>query len=298
MGKFLLVLVAGFFVVVLVSPVFASVSPSTPAWLGAKFIGEDEYYGIEVYAYETGDKAVLSVRVRNDESFNINLTSVYVMFDWGATYNSTQVNATDPFELKSGDARVFFIEFQVPEVSDASNLYTHSYTLIATYSYPNATDPSETLTDYYEFFGDEFAVLAPDQAEAIDLSREIEQYFPSSPSAWDSARARILWNKAWKEIKAGEEFYKQGDFTTAKNHYTTAKDYIDQAWTAEETYLSLDEELDIQEIQARIRGYEAMSNFFNGLSTMWMLFGIGGVLFGIGYILKWLAHMRIRKAEA
>jgi tetratricopeptide (TPR) repeat protein len=260
-------------------------------------VGKDSYYGVEVYAYETGDKAVLSVKVRNDEPFSINVTRVYVSFDWGLDYNSTEVNATNPLTLEPFETRPFFIEFQVPYISIASNLYTHSYTIVAMYSYPNATDPTKTITEYYEFYADDFAVYSTDQAEAINLNRTIQKYFPQTPTTWYSARAQILWNKAWKEINSGNEYYRQGDFSASRQHYTAALDYIDQAWLAEETYLTTQEELQVQETQATIKTLEAMANFFNGLSTMWNLFGIGAILFGIGYILKWLTHMRIKKTE-
>ena len=282
----------------LANPVFAGVTKSDPAWLGTIFVGQDDYYGVEVYAYEAGDNAVLSLKVRNDESFDINITKVYVTFDWGLNYSSTQVNTTNPLTLKPFETRVFFIEFQVPYISIASNLYTHSYTIVAMYSYPNATDPTKTITDYYELFAEDFAVFSTDQAEALSLKRTIDTYFPSSPTNWQSARARILWNKAWKEIESGNEYYRQGEFSTSRQHYTAALDYIDQAWLAEETYLTTLEELQIQETQARIKSLEAMANFFNGLSTMWTLFGIGGILFGIGYIIKWLVHIRVKKTEA
>jgi hypothetical protein len=43
-----------------------------------------------------------------------------------------------------------------------------------------------------------------------------------------------------------------------------------------------------------------MANFFNGLSTMWILFGIGAILFSIGYIIKCsaLRHLRSKPQEA
>jgi len=118
-------------------------------------------------------------------------------------------------------------------------------------------------------------------------------------TGWRSVRAQILWNRAANETNNGEEYYRRGDFYEAKQHFSTALEHINQAWDAEEAYLTVIEELNIRQIEADIRSLDSMSNFFNGLSTMWTLFGIGGILFAIGYIIKWSVHARGRsKPEA
>lgn len=283
--------------ILVLAPAHAAVTRSDPPWLGTTFRGVDDYYGVYVYAYTEGDNAVLSIKVRNDKAFSVNVTSVYVTFDWGLNYTSTQVNATNPLTLKSLETRAFFIEFEVPDTSVASNLYTHSYTVVARYSYPNATDPTKKISEYYELFAEDFVVYSADQADAVDLARVITGYIPTSPSSWQSAAAKIFWNKAWKEINTAKEYYRQGDFFSAKQHYTNALNYVDQGWAAEETYQTTQQELQIQMTQAQIRSLDAMANFFNGLSMMWMLFGVGIILFGIGYIVKWAMQPRVKKTE-
>jgi len=294
MKKLLFVTVVFLLAMVTLVPAYAEITGKT--WLGTTYRGRDEYYGDDVNAYETGTTAVLAVTVRNREGFAINVTKVYMTFDWNLNYTSTQVNATNPETLKNNEVRVFFISFQVPSTTVASNLYVHSYIIVAEYSYPNATKPSQILKGFYELFDDDFAIYSGDQADAVDYNRIVSGLSPP-PGGWRSARAQILWNKASREINSGREYYRQGEFPTAKLYLSTALDYIDQAWVAEEAYLTAYEELNMQEVEARIRSLDAMSNLLNGLSTMWIYFGIGGILFGIGYIIKWLAHMRVKKTE-
>lgn len=298
MKKLFLVTMAFVLAMATLMPVHAAVSKSDPPWLGTTFKGTDDYYGATVYAYMTGTTAVLPVVVTNDEAFDINVTKVYVLFDWGLNYTSVQVNTTEPLTLKPHESRVVFIDFTVPTTTVASNMYTHFYTIVAVYTYPNVTDPSKILEDYYKLSDDDFAVYSADQADAVDLNRIINGYFPTSPTGLSSARGRILWNKAWKEINSAREYYRQGDFAGARLSFSSALDYIDQIWLAEETYYTADEELDFRRTEAEIKSLESMANLFNGLSAMWMLFGIGGILFGIGYIVKWLAHMRSKTLEA
>lgn len=272
-------------------PVYADITDWT--WLGTTYTGWDEYYGDDVNAYESGSTAVLAVTVANFEGYNITVTSVSVNMDWDDTYESTQVSATNPEILDHGDVRVFFIDFKVPDATVVSNLYTHSYTIVASYFfYPNASDPSLTKTDEYIEFGEDFVVYSADQADAVDLMRILDRFEPPPPRGWSSVRAQILWNRAMNETSNGEEYYRQGEFYKAKQHFSTALDHINEAWDAEEAYLTIMEELQIRQIEADIRSLDSMSNFFNGLSTMWILFGIGGILFGIGYIVKWTVHAR------
>ncbi len=283
-------------------PVYADITGWT--WLGTTYTGPDEYYSPSpprpnINAYESGATAVLAVTVENEEGHNITVTSVYVNMDWDDTYKSTQVSATNPETLDDDDVRVFFVEFKVPNTTVASNLFTHSYKIVVEYFYyPNVSDPTLTKTDKYTEFGDNFVVYSADQADAMDLMRIIDRFSPPA-YGWRSVRAQILWNRAENETNNGEEYYRRGDFYEAKQHFSTALEYINQAWAAEEAYLTVIEELNIRQIEADIKSLDSMANFFNGLSTMWTLFGIGGILFAIGYIIKWSVHARGRsKPEA
>jgi len=268
-------------------PAYADITGHT--WLGTAFSGHDDYYNASVNAYATGSTAVLTVTVQNNRPLgsNISITRVYVTFDWGSTYASTQMNTTNSILITNGVSRTFYINFTVPDISVASNLYVHAYTIFADYNYKNVTNPSQTIsTRYQSTLYQDFAVFSPDQAAAMNLADVIDT-FPT-PSTWESAQAQILANEADNETATAFRYYEQGNFAQAKQSFTTALNDLNQAWSAEQSYLTMLQDLDIQRTQAEIGSLNAMTSFFNGLSTMWVLFGIGWVLLGIGYIIKWL----------
>jgi hypothetical protein len=270
--------ITAFVLLALVSiPAYSSISGTT--WLGTAFRGTDTYYSQDIVAYRTGSTAVLKVTVTNTEGTAINLTKVWVTFDWGASYVSTEVNATATgrITIRNGEIRVIFINFTVPDISVASNLYTHSYVITANFT--GGLPP-------YTTSGNNFAIYSTDQADAMNLA-DIIASFPQ-PSSWQSAQAQILVNEAKNETATAARYYQQGNFGTAKQSYNNALNDLNQAWNVEQSYLTTLQDLQIQQTQAQIRSLDAMTSFFNGLSTMWVLFGIGWVLLGLGYIVKWL----------
>lgn len=288
MKKPILAIMALILVAVALIPTYGEITGRT--WIGATYTGYDDYYNADIIAYKEGTTAVLAVTVRHSNTTavgGLNVTRVYVSFDWGKTYTSTQVSSASPITIKNyGESRVFFINFTVPSTVNASNLYRHSYSIYADYAFKNTTGFLRTGT-YAPYFANDFVVYSTTQADAMDLARIIDESNPPS-GGWTSAKAKILWNKQENETDSGWVYYEQGDFARAKQRFSTAVSYINEAWDAEEAYLTVLEDLQIQQIQASIRSLDAMTSFFNGLSTMWVLFGIGWVLLGIGYIIKWL----------
>jgi hypothetical protein len=276
-------------------PVYGGIYPPR-VWIGTTYYGYDPYYNATVYAYEEGTTAVLAVWVTDTNTtaiYGINITRVYVSFDWGQTFNSTQVSLTNPILLKTSDAaRVFFIEFDVPSTAIVSNLYRHSYTIGAEYQYANLTDPTHWPAIKGKFppvAYPDFAIYSAAQAEVMDLSRKVNGYLGMTPApTWNSSSAKTLWNKAKRESVNAAEYYREGQFDQARDSYDSALSYINDAFDTEDAFNSLWDDLNVQHMQADIRGMDALTSFFNGLSTMWVLFGIGWVLLGIGYIVKWL----------
>jgi hypothetical protein len=268
-------------------PAYADITGHT--WLGTAYSGYDDYYNANVNAYRTGSTAVLTVTVQNNRpsGSNISVTKVYVTFDWGSTpYASTQVSVTNATLITNGASRTFYINFTVPDILVASNLFKHSYTIFADYNYKNPANTTQTIsTRYQSNLFEDFVVYSSDQADAMNVAMIIDS-FPTT--SWQSAQARILSNKADNETATAMRYYEEGDFGSAKDRFNTALSYLNQAWDAEDSYLTMLQDLQIQRTQAEIGSLNAMTSFFNGLSTMWVLFGIGWVLLGIGYIIKWL----------
>jgi hypothetical protein len=294
MRKPIFVLIAFLLVAAALIPAYADIYDR--AWIGNTFTGTDNYYGDgTIYAFKEGTTAVLAVTVRNTNTTSrFNITSVYAKFDWGSTYTSAQVSTANPATLAVGATRVFFISFAVPNVTDVSNLYRHSYTIYAEYTVKNATGTNWlTGAPIYQGFYNDFVIYSTDQADAMNLA-QIVGTFNAPSSGWQSYRARILYNRAVNETNSGRLYYAEGDFASAKQSFAAALDDINSAWSTEEDYLTIQDELNTQEWQAEINGMNAWASFLNGFSTLWVLIGIGWVLLGIGYIVKWL---RMRRPE-
>jgi len=297
MRKPILVLIAFVLLAAALVPVHGDIPART--WLGTVNNGTvDPYYdqGIGVYAYQEGAHAVLAVTVENTNSTSVkgfNVTSVYVSFDWGTTYTSTQVSTTSPISLPYLEERVFFINFTVPSAATVSNLYRHSYTIYSTYKYEDASNKTfsgtYSSTPYYDF-----VVYSSDQAAARALRNTYETLVDNEPTA-TSAQALILSNMAANETANGDMYYAQGNFTLAKEAYSAAVNDLNTAFSDQQSYLSMQQNLQIQQIQATINQDNAFASFLNGFSTLWVLLGIGWVLLGIGYIIKWI---RTRRPEA
>lgn len=293
MKKAIFVVIAFLLVAAALIPAYADVSTRT--WLGTAYTGVDKYYdqSTTVYAYQEGTTAVVAVTVTNSNATStkgFNVTSVYMSFDWGSTYTSTQVSAANPLQIAIGSSRVFFINFTVPNTTTASNRYIHSYTIYATYKMANSSN--YLLSGTYSHFYDDFVVYSTDQAAAMDLLRIITSF--SAPT-WTSAQAQILSNMALNETSSGNAYYAEGNFTRAKESYTTALNDLNTALSDEQSYESMQQDLQTQTTQAQIASMNAYASFLNGFSTLWVLLGIGWVLLGIGYIIKWL---RTKRPEA
>jgi hypothetical protein len=293
MRKHIFVVIAFLLVAAALIPAYADIS--TPQWIGSTYKGTDTYYGDgTITAYKEGTTAVLAVPVtESNKTTGFNVTSVYVSFDWGSTYYSTQVSAASPFSLLYQQTQVFFISFTVPQTTTASNLYRHSYTMYATYKMKNATNPYQILSGTYSSsIHNDFVVYSTDQADAMDLLRIINS-FPTP--TWQSAQATILVNMAENETASGNAYYSEGNFTRAEQCYSTALNDLNTALSDEQSYQTMLQDLQTGNMSARNAYLNAWASFLNGFSTLWVLLGIGWVLISIGYIVK---VMRTRRPEA
>jgi hypothetical protein len=289
MRKSVLALTALILVAVVLIPTYGEVTAIQ--WIGTANSGpaHDDYYGDgDIVAYVGGNTAILAVTVRHSNATaagGLNVTRVYVSFDWGQTYASTQASTTSPVIInRFGDTRVFFINFTVP--ADVSNLYRHSYSVYADYAFLNATGAIKRGT-YAPYFANDFVVYSTDQADAVNLKNIYDSY-PSVYFSNMSAQAMILVRQAENESSTGDRYYQMGNFAAAKQSYSNAVSDLNLALSDEQAYLTMLQDLQTSKIQADINTENAMTSFLNGLSTMWVLFGIGWVLLSIGYIVKWL----------
>jgi hypothetical protein len=282
-----LVLVFGLASALMVNSTRADINSAT--WLGSYYSwGSDPYYGKSVYGYEENSTATLLVEVQNDLGAQMNISAVILGMDWRTNYTVTYVS---PETLKPGEIRFFTVTFKVPLTDTVSNLYLHGYTVYV--EHLNSTG-GLAGTETRAFTSSAlrlFAIYSKDQVDARELSRIISG-MDLRLDGFNSTVALLTWSKAFNETNVADMLYRQGDFTGAKAHYTTALAYIDQAFTTEETQTGGVQQAYLDMLNAQAEGFRAQAAYFSGLSSMWILIGVAAVLFAIGYIIRGLGSLR------
>ncbi len=274
------------------------------SWLGTTYTGTDAFYGAPytIYAYEAGSNATLVISVENLEGKQINVSAVGVRFDWGGSYNSTDVSINSPIVMDRDGLMTFAVSFTAPSTSVASNRFLHGYKIYVEHV-NSTTGPKEivgTMTKSYTADPD-FAVYSANQADARELSQVIsgiESSVPIEPLTFNSTAARLFVYTAKNETSIGNENYRRGNFADAKTHYATALSLYNNAYSMEETRGVELEDLNVNLVQAQINNIQAWASMVSSLSTTSMLLGLAIVLFGIGYVIKQLGTLKKPVAES
>jgi len=255
------------------------------SWLGSMINwGTDSYYGVSVYGYKQGSTAMLSVEVKNHLATRMNVSEIIVGFDWNINYTNTLAT---PLKMESAETRFFSVIFTVPNTTIATNRFLHGYTIYV--KHVNATEElAETMTSAYTS-NPKFAVYSEDQFAAREMSR-ILSGMPMP--TFNSTAAKLKWNQAINETSIAAILYEQGDFAGAKDHYSKALSYRNQAFTIEQEVTGGVQSAELTLVNAQAKSFEAQANYLNGLSNMWVLIGVAAVLFAIGYILRGLGALR------
>lgn len=260
-------------------------------WIGAVTKGTfDDFYGVPITAYEENTTAIFVLNVYNDYTFafanQINVSAVKVGFDWGQNYTSSECSITDPFVIPLYQSHLFTVTFTVPSVLVASNFVTHSYTAFV--EQVNSTSGAQQMiTPTWTQSGSGFAVFSSDQTDAYESREQIDAY-PSTTTIGGlpilTAQARELIVQSTVAKTLADNYYMQGDFSSAKQYYGNSLNYIQEAFSNEtQQWTSIE---------------NSLTNLINGGSSLlmfqgyaWLLFGFGFLLMGIG-VLIYLARKR------
>lgn len=227
-------------------PVSAGIN--TWRFLEPAFQGTDDFYDTSVIAYVAETTAKLVVSVDADPFTDVNISRVWISFDWGKEYNSTEASESSPLEINSTHpVHVFVIDIPVPSTVEVSNWVLRGYTVHVNYTNGVWTDS-----------GTNFAVYSADQADAQALNQMVDAY-PSSMT-FSSAEADILWEKAKNSAAMGDTYYQAGAFISAKSTYQTALNLFDQAFTAETTYTQNNRQSQTNLNNAWASYYNALAN--------------------------------------
>ncbi len=229
----------------------------------------DSFYGTTVTGYETGSTAILVVNVNNHLLVDMNISTVGVRFDWGESYNSTEVNMTNVFPIKHGESHVFTVAFTVPGTTKASNLVTHNYEIYVE-DVNATTGPKKLLNSNSPWSGSNFVVFSSTQANAKELKQELDKYYWLG-APFFTVKAKELYMLAGGAKTQGTDAYNRGDFNGAVGYYQDALDNIESAWSSETETIS---------------GFEtALKDLIDSGQSVLNMVGWGYALFGIGFLL-------------
>jgi len=227
--------------------------------------------------------------------------------DWNQYYTSTECSETNPVVMPYGTSRTFLISFEVPSTAVASNLFRHGWTIYV--DQVNATRRPTEVTSLDTLYGSGFVVYSTVQKEAMNLYDEISMLF-SYYWSFGSVEAQSLWYNGSMHYAMGEDSYVSGNFDSAKTHYETALNLMNQAIDTE-TARDLDlqdyeDNYDRQLDQANLNQIETNANatmktadaamkeaeatYALAQAAMtqayaWIVFGIGFVIFGFAALL-------------
>jgi hypothetical protein len=230
----------------------------------------DDFYGATVTGYQAGSTATLAVNVYNHfGSWQMNVSAVRIVFDWGRTNytsDSSIFNATSPVEIPAGESRVLSVSFTLPDITVASNLVTHGYTIYV--DDVNATHGLVDPASNWPSSGDHFVVYSSAQADAMTLTKGFDKYNWNTVFFTSQARQMLMDANGFRD--QGDDAYESGDFTGATNYYKNATTAIENAYGNETKVVTAFE--------------NALLTLANNGGNMLNMIGIGYALFGIGFL--------------
>ncbi len=270
MRKYAILLSASVLLILVIASSSVKADITSFNWINPLVKSEyDDFYGQSVSAgYQVGSTAELVVNVQNDLSVDMNISSVRVWFDWGTTYNSTEVSNTTVVSIPTGQSHLFNVTFQVPDLTSAGgNLVLHSYRINV--DDVNATSGNLTvLFNNGPRFGTNFAIFSGDQGTVKGLEKQLAEY-DISGATFMTAEAKQMLVLAQGYENAGVDAYMKGDFSGAVTNYQTALTYIQNAWGNETSMIS---------------GFEtSFKDLVDSSKLMLSMIGWGYTLFGIGF---------------
>jgi len=262
---------------------FTLFAPAIPAhasilshnWVDTLLKNEtDSFLGSVSAGYQTGSTANLKINVYNHLTAKMNISAVYVSFDWGINYSSTEANLTQTliYRLSPGMSHVFTITFTVPDTTVASNLMTHSYVIYV----DDVNVVGTKLHSNSPSYGSSFAVLSGNQATCIETKREISKY--SGYGVFMTAEAKQLSLMASGAKTLADNAYQKGNFGDAATNYQDSLSLYQDALGNETSIIS--------GFETSLKGMiDFSSGAINMMGLGYVIFGLGWVFIGIGVII-------------
>jgi len=214
----------------MVSPAQAHIEQWT--WLPPYIEKNDGDYVI----YKDGSTASLLVPVKNHLVSLMNVSLVYITFDWNE--NKTLDLSADPEQIEAGETEFFTVSFTADATEAISSVIQHTYTVNVVHVNATGGNP-QTLSWPWDHFGGnnkwKFVVYSTDQADVLDLASRYDSYTTNYPLTWFlDPDALLLAAQAQAEgTLAANDYDTYQDYASAETRYTTALTLYGQAVATE-----------------------------------------------------------------
>jgi hypothetical protein len=285
---------------------FANIAVAAPpvlpqfAWINPAYMGADPYFGTSsnVVGYREGIGWNFTLGWTNWYAAPINITAIRVYFTWGANYTYRFA----PIKIDPGQTRIFKVGNITASVAEASEFWTHSYSIYihhvnsTTAPYGEVTTPSPfaPASPIWIHYGSNFIVLSADHLDCLSLWAKLEADLGSgtvttmmvpTPTQPAATKFYVLMQQASLEFNMGLQLLETGIFSTAKTHLQNADGLYTQAlteWDQRGTALE-DAEVNNTRSDTSLNLATATAAVVNAYG--WLLFGLGWTFIGIGVII-------------
>lgn len=227
---------------------------------GYFYSGFDAYYKVNIIGYLENSLGAIAVTVRNDLNYDVNLTRIKIVFEWGDVFAINNLT----IQLPRGLSRVFILEFTIPSIGGKiTNLRPYTYYVEVEYVYGNETGVWRYTPENY------FVIFNSDQRDYYNLKREFESLLYSS-IYFTRAKAKEMYYKAIVERDLGDLLYSRGSFKEAVAKYKNAIDLLKQAVSLEYSIQSVFEEISLnrsiillKQDELQLENIKSQINYYN-----------------------------------
>jgi len=280
---------------------------SNVAWIKpVRIPSPDPFLGTVNVAYIAGSMWILNIKVQNDAyngtppgpppsvtPMDVRIFNIAVWFDWNVFYNTTL-----DVIIKHGKTHLFTINGNTESPPTASNLFTHSYEIYVEYEITYQKD-GVTVTQERKWgpnSGDCFAVLSPEQYDAIQANLNYEDFKNKVGNYVDDyVESASPYIQAEREVTMGDTSYGEGEFSSALQHYDTALSLLNQSWATfkaiRSEYESIEQdshEADLNMKLAMIESIQANATArlieAHALENSMVINAVGFAFFGVGFM--------------
>lgn len=260
------------------------------SWVEPAFKGYDAYYGSTITGYLEGTNWTITMSWINAEypPHQLNVSAIRIYFDWGKNYTHT---FSSPVAVKSGNVQTISISDVTPSVSEASELWRHSYSIYI--HHVNATaGPLKEMGSEYMTGGSDFAVLSTDHLACLNIWMKYATFMPFdsgaqavTPTIPNITAVQLNMTKASQEFQIGGSIFEAGVFSTAKSHLQLGESYYNSAlasWLDKGTAI---EDADLAQTKSETNYNNALSSSAMINACGWLFFGLGWTFIGLGIII-------------